>query len=369
MNRDVPVCDVAYNEDLGRFDEVGTLRNPAWAPPSALRQDGHIDRGELDFWWASRLVPARRFPRVLEQRPVFRRLFRATCGLSLTDLYWLRPAGSDLAWEDINFFENPFDEAVGRELLGTMGQSEVRDGDSLRTPSATANGMLRKYWRIAADGTRELAKAASTPERHEPANEYAASAVTALLLDEGDFVPYAFEVARGEAWSVCPCFTDSSHEYVPASGLFPGDAPLYGPEAHDALRAFGVERGVPGMDEALAKMIVVDALIDNNDRHFGNFGLLRNVRTLAYERVAPLFDFGSSFWTAASARPSFAPFARTANEQLDLAGSLGWLRADRLAQAPKAAAAALRRCGVAERELECVLDGLTWRAEMIAGML
>lgn len=369
MNRDVPVCDVEYSLDLGSIREVGALRNPEWAPPCALAPDGTIVRAELDYWWASRFVPAVRFPRVLEQRPVFRRLFEENKGLSLTDQYWMKPLGLDVLWSETNFFSNPFDEAVGRELLGTMECSSIAGSPSLVTPSVATNGILRKYWRIAPDGTRQLCKASTPPLHREPANEYAATRLMELLLDPSDYVNYAVEVHNGEPWSVCGCFTDETHEYIPVANLFYGDAPLYGPDMLAQLREFGAVHAIPGFDEALDKMMAVDALLDNNDRHLGNFGVIRNVETLRFERAAPLFDCGSSLWPRAQDRPSFAPFAENTNQQADLIGDLFWLDAHALDRAPDVVEKALLEAGIAGDDARMSADALAWRCDMLGGLL
>lgn len=43
-------------------------------------------------------------------------------------------------------------------------------------------------------------------------------------------------------------------------------------------------------------MIVCDYIIVNKDRHFNNFGVIRNVETLEFIDVAPLLDNGCSLW-------------------------------------------------------------------------
>ena len=43
-------------------------------------------------------------------------------------------------------------------------------------------------------------------------------------------------------------------------------------------------------------MLVCDFILANKDRHFNNFGVIRNVETLEFERVAPIFDNGCSLW-------------------------------------------------------------------------
>ena len=43
-------------------------------------------------------------------------------------------------------------------------------------------------------------------------------------------------------------------------------------------------------------MIVCDFIIANKDRHFNNFGVIRDVNTLEFIGVAPIFDNGCSLW-------------------------------------------------------------------------
>ena len=50
---------------------------------------------------------------------------------------------------------------------------------------------------------------------------------------------------------------------------------------------------------ALSKMIVCDDILGNSDRHWRNFGLVRDVETLRY-RIAPLFDTGGSLWCSST---------------------------------------------------------------------
>lgn len=43
-------------------------------------------------------------------------------------------------------------------------------------------------------------------------------------------------------------------------------------------------------------MFLVDYLIGNFDRHLNNFGIIRNVNTLKWEKVAPIYDSGESMY-------------------------------------------------------------------------
>ena len=43
------------------------------------------------------------------------------------------------------------------------------------------------------------------------------------------------------------------------------------------------------------EMIIIDYLTFNDDRHWGNFGILRDSTTLEFKGVAPIFDNGRTF--------------------------------------------------------------------------
>lgn len=47
--------------------------------------------------------------------------------------------------------------------------------------------------------------------------------------------------------------------------------------------------GVKNIEKFLDRMIVLDYIIANEDRHFNNFGLLRNAETLEWSGAAPIF--------------------------------------------------------------------------------
>ncbi|MCR4804869.1 MAG: XRE family transcriptional regulator, partial [Clostridia bacterium] len=101
-------------------------------------------------------------------------------------------------------------------------------------------------------------------------------------------VPYELECWKGVLTSKCKLFTNKYFSYVPA-----GHAVREG--GLKACLAFYRELGQPFYDQ-LCSMLVFDALIYNEDRHFGNFGLLRDNRTGKFAAPAPIFDNGTSLF-------------------------------------------------------------------------
>ena len=86
------------------------------------------------------------------------------------------------------------------------------------------------------------------------------------------------------------------------------------------------------MQAALDRMLVLDYLIVNEDRHQNNFGVIRNADTLEYPGAAPIYDSGTSLWfdkpTAmirADAKTVCKPFKTSHEEQVGLVQDFDWL--------------------------------------------
>jgi len=89
--------------------------------------------------------------------------------------------------------------------------------------------------------------------------------------------------------------------------------------------------GIPNAHESLDKMLTLDYLIANRDRHLSNFGAVRDAYTLDWLGLAPVFDCGTSLWNdmmpsdfnTKSAKS--LPFLDTHEEQIKLVKDFSWL--------------------------------------------
>lgn len=121
MHRTVPVARLEYDNAASAFIKILDVENLDHFPVGVVHK-GLADRTVLNRWWRSRSIPASRtgLQEALETLGVAStdELLEKCYGLSLSDQYWVQPLGSDLAWEKINFFDNPFSEDVGDLLLG-----------------------------------------------------------------------------------------------------------------------------------------------------------------------------------------------------------------------------------------------------------
>ena len=59
---------------------------------------------------------------------------------------------------------------------------------------------------------------------------------------------------------------------------------------------FAEKHEVEDITLSLTAMIITDYIMRNTDRHWNNFGLLRNPKTLKYFKAMPLFDYGDSLY-------------------------------------------------------------------------
>ena len=108
MNKNHRVLSFEYDSALHAATAILSLEEIAWAPPAILANDGTTDLAALNTWWRHRGIPASRhqIERLLLSLSLdsTAMLAEGSLGLSLSDRYWIRPTGSGLTWEDVNFF-------------------------------------------------------------------------------------------------------------------------------------------------------------------------------------------------------------------------------------------------------------------------
>lgn len=210
-------------------------------------------------------------------------------GLSLNDSYWVVPQGFNGTFAEYNLYENHFSEILALVAYTGVGQS---GGVFTTSPELTTAGMLPKAWRLLENDGIYLYKGGSSGAANtgnEPYSEYYACQIAqAMGLNA---VAYDLENWKGMLASKCKLFTDIDTAYIPigrivASGGLKACMDYYARLGDDFL-------------DAIRSMLVFDALIYNEDRHFGNFGILRDNHSGAIIAPAPLFDHGISLFNFA----------------------------------------------------------------------
>lgn len=210
-------------------------------------------------------------------------------GLSLNDSYWVVPGDFSGTFAQYNLYENRFSEILSLVAYTGIGQSDVTFTIS---PELTTNGMLPKAWRFIEGKGIYLYKGGTfgaANAGNEPYSEFYASQVAqAMGLNA---VSYELENWKGILASRCKLFTDIDTSYIPIGRIV----------REGGLKACldYYEKLGPEAYEQIKSMLVFDAVIYNEDRHFGNFGVLRDNHSGAVIGAAPIFDNGLSLFNFA----------------------------------------------------------------------
>lgn len=370
MNREHEVLTFDYDPRTGAFLDTYAIRDPQRAPLGVMSPRGKsASRQALARWWGQRAIPGNR--QGIDARLSELGISRAedipfrNLGLSLSDQYWVRPAGSSIRWQDINYFDNSFTEMEADAWLSEVG---------LDSPDNTSDGMLPKAW-VHEGSTACLLKGGGLLDQ-EPYSEAVATALHRRLLQPGEFVPYEVVTRGGTTMSSCPSFIGPEEEYVPAHyvcQIMP-QAP-HRDSFHHYIECCAL-LGVTDAEAALQKMVVCDDLLANTDRHWRNFGLVRNVEDLTY-RTAPIFDSGTSLWcnlrTKDMPYSTFAfdtkPFRDDPDDQLRLVSDFSWLDRDRLAGFPEEAAGILDQAPGLAGRVDFIFAGIQSRVDHLLAII
>ena len=338
MHRRIEVAKLELDDETGIIRKIEAVMSAEHVPVGVPVKNGIIDRGELNKWWTDRSIPASRSG-VREALETLNlndtKILLVRCfGLSLSDQYWICPAGAELIWEKINFFDNSFSDDMGDVLFGKPNKAEDFDFSS---PDNTSDGYLKKRWKII-NGKRCLIKGGSNPFRQQPFNEVIASKIMDRLGI--DHVPYSIIWEDGEPYSVCEDFVTRDTELISAWRIMQTQKKDNSTSVYWHFVNCCESLGAPDVVSALDRMIVLDYIIANEDRHLNNFGLLRNAETLEWLGFAPVYDSGSSLGydkltteIRIGKNIDCKPFKKKHEEQIKLVTSFDWIDFSKLSDA------------------------------------
>lgn len=328
MHKNIPVTDISIEETTGVIVAVNNTQSIEHLPIGVHCNDKTINQRELSSWWYNRSIPASRLgmQELLYAMNIHssKALLTKSMGLSLSDQYWIKPVNSNIEWQEVNFFNNPFSEDMGNILLGDIHPSASLN---LCSPDNTSDGYLKKRWKIIND-KRCLIKSGELPFYQQPINEKIASTIMDKL--EITHVPYDLLWRKGRPYSVCEDFISSETELVSAQRVMSIKPKANHHSAYTHYVTLCKENGIDTIEHSLDEMIVLDYIIANEDRHFNNFGIIRNADTLEWLEAAPIFDSGSSLGYNKPSSNLYKdmqckPFKKSHNEQLKLVTTFDWI--------------------------------------------
>lgn len=301
MNKTRKVLMAEYNETSKFFDRIYQVYDINYAPyilKSFYVSDDVNNtsfRTHLSEWFRGRGIPSWRdkLDLLLHRLNVTApsELLDKAFGLSLSDQYWIKPYNLDVNYDDINFFDNDFDYTEFMEASLSKNSKTITSESSLKTPNNTTDGMLKKAW-IIEDGTRYLLKGGYKNELLQPFNEALASEICRRL--GFNYVDYTLDIYKDMVVSKCSCFITKDTELVTCYQI------KSNMERHDSEEDYEEyikeleNHGIKDARIKMENMYILDFLIMNEDRHLNNFGIIRDVNTLEWLDVAPIFDNGQS---------------------------------------------------------------------------
>lgn len=232
-------------------------------------------------------------------------IIKVSKGLSLNDCYWVVEEGFSGTFEKYNLYDNRFSRVLA--LIAFTGYGSSVRSSLASCPEFTTNGMLPKCWRRV-NGEIKLYKGGTSGASNtgnEPYCEYYAAQIAKELGISA--IDYGLSKWKGALCSTCVLFTSKEYAFLPVGKVVTSGG-------MEAVTSYYQKMGAV-YSKALADMLVLDAIICNTDRHFGNFGFLVDNRTNEIVAPAPLFDHGNSLFNFAGKDDLASDAALTAYAQ------------------------------------------------------
>ena len=289
-----------YDVAIVAFNEDGEVISSKVIDPTRIPFQTTNDNRFVALWWNERSIPEGRFrlTGLLERQGCSSptEFLLKNLGLSLTDSYWICPYEyQDLRFEDVNLFDNAGERIGFHESKGRQHYSG--------SPNAALGGSLDKD-AFRKDEKWFIRKKYNTkyPDAQQNANELFVSELN-KRLGWKEYTPYTVEMDEQNrcVHSFCEYFTSKERELITAYDL---TNTIPAPNRMDPQKDIDqyINKCVSGgldreyVRKSLDYMISLDFVISNSDRHWNNFGVIRDPETLKLLSAAPLFDHGNSMF-------------------------------------------------------------------------
>ncbi len=193
-------------------------------------------------------------------------------GATITDNYWVREIGSDLTYEDVKFSDDYFSNLA---LKGNYDSfNRAANSKRSKTPELTNVGSFEKCWKLR-DGKWWMFKKANHNELFSELFIYELGCAFGMNMAKYE---------RGDGCVKSLDFTNSAEVNFEPASTFMGDNEDYS----DVVKA--LQKLCPAAIENYIKLIFLDTVCANPDRHTNNFGLLRDTKTGKLIGLAPNYD-------------------------------------------------------------------------------
>ncbi len=197
--------------------------------------------------------------------------------LTLTDVFWIREQGEHVTFNEVNLYDHHLNEAL---IYVTLRGKQMTVENKELAQDLSTNGCFPKAW-IRTDKGFCLLKDGG---RDAVEREVLASRVSRCF--DCTQVEYQEDFFDGEKVSVSNIITSKKYSIV-SRGAF---------EIYAANHEIDAMKYILKLDGySYYMMNIIDYLVGNTDRHWGNWGFIVDNETNTPVRLHPLMDFNQSF--------------------------------------------------------------------------
>ncbi len=192
--------------------------------------------------------------------------------VTITDTYWIKPLDAELKYSDVKFDNDYFSNLA---LNGSYDSfNRASNSKTTKTPELTNIGSFEKCWKVK-NGEWWMYKKANHDEMFSELFIYRLGLKLGFNMAEYE---------RGRGVIKTKDFTDNASVNFEPANSFMGDNEDY----IDTLNA--LKELCPKAVGDYVKMLFLDTICANPDRHTFNFGILRNENSGKVLGLAPNFD-------------------------------------------------------------------------------
>ena len=204
--------------------------------------------------------------------------------VSLSDCYWTKlNVETDLNWNNVNLYTNHLSEVIRHIAL--TGELTITGKINGTTPEVTGQGAYAKAWRREDNGLY-LYKADGELKQESKIEVEISNILDCFNIDHVHYEAGSYENDPDLFCCKCKCISDENTAIVPAEHFF----------TWCNRQGKDFKQEVLKLDaENYYKMLVVDYLVANTDRHIQNWGFYMDNATGQIKGLHPLFDHNNGF--------------------------------------------------------------------------
>lgn len=199
--------------------------------------------------------------------------------VSLQDNYWVKLEDDNVSWKDVDIRQNRLSNILAQIAL--HGRSLTLTG-KVHTPELTTHGAYAKCWKRE-DGDLYLYKAGFRGN-----DEAKVEVEVSNILDKCNVRHLHYSLAKDDDLLCCKCKCMTTDKISMLSGEdFIGYCNIMG---YDWFK-----ESIKIDKDTMLKMLIVDYLISNPDRHGMNWGFWYDCDTMNIKSCHPLYDHNNAF--------------------------------------------------------------------------